>query len=641
MTLIQLAFANAVLLLPGALVARALGSRSLSATLGWTLAILFGALIVVLVVGASLTLALLLLLVGGAVAAPFARRAPRPDRIPGRWWVFLAGAVLGLLLWHVAGEIGGDGLFHLARVRKLDAFGSLSLDAVNEFADGGLHPGYAFPLWHAFLALVARVGFLDPAEVVLHEATVLAPVALVVAYEAGWALFRRVGPAVGAVCGAVAVTALAPGHGGAYTALALPATASRQILLPAALALALAYVDRPTRGLLASTAAAGLVLGVVHPTYAIFLWLPFGGFLLVRALVERSEARRIAAALGALVLPAAAYLLWLLPLVRDTRSHAPDADELRRAFRQYAGQLDVFSDTSYRLAPEVFGRAGAVAVAALLLVPLAGLAIRRRWAAFVLGGFLAVAVVMLVPPLFVLFSDLVSISQSRRAAGFWPLAFALAGGFLVLAAMLGRVVLPLALAAGIALQLLYPGEFVYRLEEGGPAVVTWIGVAGAAVAVVAGLVFLRDKVPRERSALAGWAAGLFVLPIAVHAAANWSPSERREASPLSAGLVEALRRDVPVGDVVYSDPETSYAIAASAPVYVAVAPPGHVADTEENRPYERRDEARRFFASGDAEIPRRAGADWLVVDGLRYDVRPDLDSVYRDSRYTLYAVRPQ
>ena len=190
-------------------------------------------------------------------------------------------------------------------MQKLDAFGSLSLDALNEFADGGLHPGYAFPLWHGFLALVARVGFLDPAEVVLHEATVLAPVALLVAYEAGWALFRRVGPAVAVVVGAVGVTALAPDHGGAYTALGLPATASRQILLPAALALALAYVEKPSRGLLASVAAAGLVLAVVHPTYAIFLWLPFAGFLVVRALVERREARRIATALAALVVPAA------------------------------------------------------------------------------------------------------------------------------------------------------------------------------------------------------------------------------------------------------------------------------------------------------------------------------------------------
>ena len=287
MTLLQLAFANALLLAPGAVVARALGRRSVSAALAWSLALLFGALGVTILVEASLSLTLVLLLAATAVALRFARGAPRSERIPGRWWVFGAGALLGILLWHVAGEIGGDGLFHLARVRKLDAFDSLMLSTVNEFADGGLHPGYAFPLWHGFLALVARVGFLDPADVVLHEATVLAPVALLVAYEAGYALFRRVGPAVAVVCGAVGVTALAPAYGGAYTALGLPATAARQLLLPAALALAFAYVERPTRGQLASVAAAGLVLAVVHPTYAIFLWLPFAGFLVVRSLVER------------------------------------------------------------------------------------------------------------------------------------------------------------------------------------------------------------------------------------------------------------------------------------------------------------------------------------------------------------------
>ena len=236
------------------------------------------------------------------------------------------GIALGVLLWHVAGEIGGDGLFHLARVRKLEAFDSLSLGAVNEFADGGLHPGYAFPLWHGFLALVARVSFLDPGAVVLHEASVLAPLAVLVAYEAGYALFRRVGPAVAVVCAQVAVTAFAPAHGGAYTALGLPATASRQLHVPAALALSFAYIERPTRGLLASTAAAGFALAVIHPTYAIFLWLPFAGFLVGRSLAARDEARRIGTALAALVVPAAVFLAWLLPVVRDTASHAPGTE---------------------------------------------------------------------------------------------------------------------------------------------------------------------------------------------------------------------------------------------------------------------------------------------------------------------------
>ena len=634
MTLLRLALATGILLLPGAVVARALGLRGASVTLAWSLVLLFGALAVTFLVGASLTLTLVLLFGAGTVALRFARRAPRPERLPGRLWMLRAGISLGVLLWYVAGEIGGDGLFHLARVRKLEAFDSLSLDAVNEFADGGLHPGYAFPLWHGFLALVARVSFLDPADVVLHESSVLAPLAVLVAYEVGYALFRRVGPALAVVCAQVAVTAFAPAHGGAYTALGLPATASRQLLVPAALALAFAYVERPTRALLASTAAAGFALAVIHPTYAIFLWLPFAGFLVVRALAARDEARRILVALAALVVPAAGFLAWLLPLVRDTASHAPGKDELQRAFEQYAGQLDVFSDTSYRLAPEVFGRAGAVAVAALLLVPLAGLALRRRWAAYVLGGFLAVAVVMLVPLLYVPFSDLVSISQSRRAAGFWPLAFAFAGGLTVLAAILRSFLLPAALLAGIALQLSYPGEFDYRLEHGGPALVTWFAVAAGVAGLVLGL--LRRPAVERPTKLVGAAAVLFILPIAVHAAWNWSPSDARPPSPLTPGLVEALREDVPEGAVVYSDLETSYRIAADAPVYVAAAPPSHVADTDENRPYARREATIRFFETGDLSIPRDAGADWLVLDRSRYDLATALEQVYADERYTLY-----
>jgi hypothetical protein len=658
MTLLRLAFATAIVLAPGWALARALGVRSMSATLAWSLAALFGALALTFLVGGSLTLTLLLLAVVGVAALLAGRRAPRGERVPGRWWVFAAGAVLGVLLWHVAGEIGGDGLFHLARVRKLDAFGALSLDSVNEFADGGLHPGYAFPLWHGFLALVARVAFLDPGDVVLHEASVLAPLALLVTYEAAWTLFRRVGPAAAAVCAQVALTALAPNGGGAYTALGLPATASRQLLVPAALALAFAAVETRSRALLASTGAAGLALAVVHPTYAIFLWLPFTGFLVVRSLVDRREARPIAAALAALVVPAGLFLAWLAPIVRDTRSVSPGADEVGRALEQYRGQLDVFSESSYRLAPEVFGRSGAVAVATLLVLPLAGLALRRRWAAYALGGSLAVLAVMLVAAVFVPFSDLVSLSQSRRAAGFLPFALVFAGGFSVLARGLRFGLLPLALAAGIALQLAYPGDFGYRLDEGGPALATWIAVVGGALSLAGGLVFLKHKrlsrgsnrlaqtgasarkdacgsETQGRSTVVALAAALFVLPVGVHAAWNWSPSAERTPSPLTPGLVAALRESVPEGDIVYSDLETSYRIAASAPVYIAAAPPSHVADTEENDPYARRRANIRFFESGDLAIPDRAGADWLVVDRSRFDLVPQLDVLYRDARYTL------
>jgi len=640
MTFLRLALATGIVLAPGAAIARALGLRGAAPTLAWALAALFGALGVTFLLEGSLTLTLVLLLAVGAAALPFVRRAPTPERIRGRFWVFAVGVLLGFALWHVAGEIGGDGLFHLARVRKLEELDGLSLGTVNEFADGGLHPGYAFPLWHGFLALIARISFLDPADVVLHEASVLAPLALLLAYETGWALFRRVGPAVAVTCAAVALTALAPQGGGAYTALGLPATASRQLLVPAALALALAACDTASQGrfgsraLLASAGAASLALAVVHPTYAIFLWLPFAGFLLVRALVTRDEAKSIAAALGALVLPAAAFLAWLTPVVRSTASHAPDREELLRAFDQYEGQLDVFSESSYRVAPDVFGRSGAVAVAALVSIPLAGLALRRRWAAFVLGGSLAVLGVLLLPALFVPFSDLVSLSQSRRAAGFLPYAVAFAGGLVVLARLTWLALLPLALVAGIALQLAFPGDFGYRLTEGGPAAATWIAVVGATVALAVGL--WRRPARENRGLLVGAAAALFVLPVGVHAAWNWSPSDARALNPLTSGLIEALRKDVPERNVVYSDLETSYRIAAVAPVYIAAAPPSHVADTTENRPYRRRDDNIDFFASGDLRIPRRYSAGWIVVDTSRFDLRLDLPIEYRDERYVLF-----
>ena len=188
-----------------------------------------------------------------------------------------AGALLGLLLWHVAGNVGGDGFFHLARIQKLLAFDDLSLESANEFPDGGLHPGYAFPLWHGFLALVAKVSGADPVDVVLHGPTVLAVLAVVLGFEAGWAIFRRVVPAAASAAAGVAIVAMAPASGGAFTALSLPATASRQVLLPAALALALEATRRPTATILASAAAASLALAAVHPTYALFLWIPFAG----------------------------------------------------------------------------------------------------------------------------------------------------------------------------------------------------------------------------------------------------------------------------------------------------------------------------------------------------------------------------
>ncbi len=629
---LRLLLATAVVLLPGVLIARALGQQTISAAVAWGTGTVFVALLAVFAVHGSLTLAFAVLVLA-AVAAVVAR--PRRDlgRPRGQGTVLLAGLVFGILLWHVAPPLAGDALFHLARVRKLDELGGLHLSTVNEFKDGGLHPGYAFPLWHGFLALVAKVSGLDPGVVVRHEASVLAPIAFAVVYEAGVAVFRTAAGGAAVLVAQVGLIALAPGHGGAYTSLALPPTATRQLLVPAAIALFFTALDRISPAPLGALAAASLAIALVHPTYALFLVLPLVGFAAARWLLARRDLRASAVGLAALLVPTGAVLLWLRPIVNETISHDPGPAEKVRALRHYGEQLDIWSLDRYRLAPEALGRGGAIAVAALVLVPLAGVAAPRRWAALVLGGTLTVLALVLVPTLFVPFSDLVSLSQSRRAAGFVPTAFAFAGGLAVLARFLGPLLVPAALVAGIVLQLLWPGDFQYGLEHGGPALATWIALVGGTVALVVAAI-LRRGLRIDPGPVAALAAAAFVLPVAVHAVAHWSPREPADAQQLPAGLVHALRSRLPKGAVVFAAPQDGYRIAAEAPVYIVAAPVAHVADTRKNRPYKRRADVLRFFATRDLAIPRRYGAEYLVVP--RTFPAGRLERLYADRRYALY-----
>ena len=79
--LLQLVFGFAVVLAPGALVARTIGVRSASATLAWALALVFAALAVTFLVGGSLTLTLVLVLAGGAAALAVGIYRQRPGRL--------------------------------------------------------------------------------------------------------------------------------------------------------------------------------------------------------------------------------------------------------------------------------------------------------------------------------------------------------------------------------------------------------------------------------------------------------------------------------------------------------------------------------------------------------------------------------
>ncbi len=632
---VRLAAATLCLLVPGALVARALGQQSVFAALSWSLAGLTATSALMFAVEGPLWWALVLYAGVGAVALPFAVWQPLRRPSPFAIGVGLVGVGFGIALWSIAGQLDGDALFHLARIRKLEAFDNLTLDSVNEFVDGGLHPGYAFPLWHVLMAGVAWLAGVDAGAALLHEPSVLVPVAFLVAYEAGVAILRTAWAGIAALLAAVALTALAPGGGGAYTALSLPATSSRHLLAPATVAAFFVFVRKPDWAAGLTAAAASLALALVHPTYVIFVAVPLVGYVLARLVLARGELARGAAGLAFVLVPAVAVAAWLAPIVRDTASHNPSAAERARGLAHYPGQVDIFSADSFRLSPELLGRAGAVAIAALVAVPLAALASRRRWSAYVLGGSVALLTILLLPQLFTPFSDAVSLSQARRAAGFVPLAAAFAGGAAVLARLASWWAIPAALAAGIVLELAYPGEFTYTLDEGGPAIAAWIALVGGAVALIVAAVLGKRGKLDDRGPLSGAVAAAFVLPVAIFGFGHWDAA-RYEPSPLTAGLVGQLE-SLPEGAVVFSDDSTSYWAASVAPIYIATARPGHVADTEENRPYERRDDANRFGRTGDLSIPRRYGADFVLVRRDRW-ARLDVSRpvVYRDGRYVLY-----
>jgi len=584
---IRLAFGTVLVLLPGL----ALG-RSMSEVVAWTMGMVFAAWAVVFAVHSNIELAGVLVLVASVAALVVRKRVPGARRVPG---VAVAlGTVLGWLLWHTASAVVGDGLFHEARVRKLVQLGDLHLKTVDEFKDGGLHPGYAFPLWHGLDALVAWFSGLDPAVVMRHEGSLLAPVAVAVAYEAGAAVFRSRAGGVTVALAQVALFCFAPGAGGSYAQLSQPANAARQILAPAAVAL---FFSRNY----AATVVVFGALALVHSSYALFMLVP------LVVLVYREWRMYVAAAV-----PVAMVLVWVRPLVQDTRAHDPSEVERLRGLQQYADQLVISGPHHFRLAPEVLGRTGPVAIAALFLLPLTALAIRRRWGQYVLGGSLLILLLMEVPWLFVHLSDSASLSQARRAAGFAPLPFAFAGAFALAARRF--VALPAALVAGIVLELVWPGDFGVGLRHGGPALATWVALGGGLLALGAVLV-LRPRPVIEHHRLAAGAAALFVLPVVVHGFSHWGPKSPRDPDALSARLVHNLRTKVPKGAIVIAPVRTSYEVAAVAPVYVVAAPVTHVANTNANDPYRRVDDVHRWIQSNDAGIARRYGATWQIRAG--------------------------
>ena len=638
-----------VLIVPGAVFVRALGRPhtfgvAIAASFAWSLAALAGALALTFAFGETITTTLWLVAAFSAVSlVPALLRAPVPSEESERLTIAGVAAAATLFagaVWWASNTVYGDALFHLGRVRKLESFHLTSLSVVDEFRHGGLHPGYAFPVWHAGLAMVARLADVDPTVVMLHLPAILTPLAVVLAYAAGAALFRSYGAGVATAAAQVGLIGFSRAGTGSFDFLALPPTVARALIVPALLALVFSLVAGGRRRQVLSISAASIALALVHPTYAFFAAVPLAGFLLARVALASSlwrENLRIAASLPAVLIPAGLYGLWLKPIVDETVTHSPDAAVQAQQIAHYKGQIDIVHGL-LRLAPETISRGGAIAVAGLVAIPMAALAGTRRWAAYVLGASLAVLLLVLVPWAFDSLANAVSVSQARRLAIFLPIPFAVAGA----ASLIGRYRLGGCLAAfgaGGLLQLVYPGEFSYFLIVGGPPWPVWLALAGAGIGLIVAAI-VRRSVPEATPLWTAAVALSLVAPVGL-AGLAYVKRDEPDRLRLTPGLVHALRTTVPAHDTVFSDLETSYRIEAYAPVYVSAAPPAHVADTKDNYPNERRDDVIKFLNSGSLSIPRRYHAQWIVVAKRRFDLPLKLPKVYSDQRFDLYRLSPR
>jgi hypothetical protein len=642
-----------VLLVPGVPLARSLGRFAdpalvVAAAIPLSLVAVFLSLMVTFAARRSLTLAiaLLALAAGGALVLALFKAAPGSSgrsHGPTVLAVLAAGLLFGVVLWVAAPPIaGGDGLEHLARVRKLAEMPVLRSGVTEMFRGASLHPGYAFPLWHGAVALIARLAGVDAADAMQRLPALLAPLTFIATYAAGRALFGSRWGGLAVLGGQLSYFALANGGTGQFLLLSQPHQAALFLLIPSLLALLFAFVEGGQRGALLSLGAAAFALAVVHPSYVPFVVIPVVGFLVSRLLLHRparTDGARISVGVGAMVLPAALFYLWLVPAaVRATPSFTPPSAERARQIAHYRGQIEV-TGRGFRFAPRAVSAAGPIAVAALLAIPLAGLAPRSRWAALVIGGTIPVLLILLVPQLFRPFTDVVSISQGRRLVTFLPWSFAFAGGALVLgrARVLGVIA---ALGLGVALRHFYPGDFSYASSRGGgPSWPVWIALAGSMAALIAGVLRPRWELIRERAGV--WTAAVaaaLIAPVVLGGLSGVRVSHGRQ--PLSPGLIAALRADVREGDVVLAPVQTSYSIVAYAPVYVAAVPVGHAWD----RPDERVRDVRGFFSpqaplAEQERILRKYRAGWLVVDTLHPPPNIELlagEPTYEDQRYALY-----
>jgi hypothetical protein len=647
---VKLAIATwGTLILPGAVILRLLGwPRSLSAAIGgcatWSVAAVAAGFVLMLATDGGRFVALLWLLAVIAVGLILGRGKPVEVelRLSAGLLLLVASSVAFMaVLWLGSWNNVGDAVEHIARMRKISELNPpRALDELGLLPpDAGLHPGYAFPLWHAVGAVIVWLSSLEETVMFRYWPVALFPIVGAVIYRAGSVVFGSRAAGIATLVGYLGAFSFPWSGVGFFSLMSYPGYICIFLFWPLVIERTFTFLREGGREPLCTAAAASFAVSAIHPSYAPFMIMLIAAFVAARLAIERdrTEIRRMGLALGAVTAPFLLFLIWLFPAAdssASTRAHGT---------AHFASLVNTYGDLTSMKA-EWLTRGGPIAIAALICAPLAGAATRKRAGVFIASTTLVVLLTLLVPWLFSPFADVMSVSQGRRFLFYLPWAFALTGGALVLARFRWFAVAG-AFALGVALHFRWRGDFSYHLKGPGPGWVAWLAAAAILVVLVLGVA--RKLNIRYGN---GWALAIvvaFVLPVAV-AGIKGMKTHRPEPSGFNAQLLAAVDKYVSRDDVVLALPKTAYRLSALAPVYIVAAAGGHGGDTVVNQHAERRRDAKGFFVAPttaeEAEsVIDRWHVQWVLVRKNKWYPREYLQQftpVYEGKHFALYPVDP-
>ena len=268
--------------------------------------------------------AALLLVVGSAAGAlAYAWRGGSARlRLSGGERVVASALLLVGGAMYVVGvpRLGGEDYVHVGIIRRLAALAAPSLNNIYMFPD--VIYTYPFPGTHYLLAMISRIGDVDPLFVYSKTRFLWAPLALLFVWSGARVMFGSRRAALASTTAAFVLTftgSFASVQNFAEWGQLVPSTHASDIalgvFLPAVIVLMLNYISAPTRReafwLLTASLALVATLVIVHIREVVQLLVYLAAFALAVVLARRSrELKRTAILVTGVLVFTWAYLSW-------------------------------------------------------------------------------------------------------------------------------------------------------------------------------------------------------------------------------------------------------------------------------------------------------------------------------------------